>query len=131
MGGAADYGLARFYRTNLANAVAAGGGEYAYFTGVAVTSANIQTVIQNMMFLPAGAAANLSVNVTGPHGYCVATGYPTTMSLATPGSVCASDGTAAGTYVIITATYTNIGLMRGFMSTISQPITETATVRLN
>jgi Flp pilus assembly protein TadG len=127
-GGAADYGLAQFYRTNLANAVA-GGCEYAYLTGTTVTSSNIQTVVQNLMFLPSGAGTNLSVNVTGPKGYCV-TGSGPTMSAATVPSTC-SDGSAAGTYVLITATYTNTGLMHGFMSTLSQPITESATVRLN
>jgi Flp pilus assembly protein TadG len=127
-GGAADYGLAQFYRTNLANAVAAGC-EYAYLTGNTVTASNIQVVVQNMMFLPAGAAANLSVNVTGPKGYCV-TGSGPTMSAASVPSTC-SDGSAAGNYVLITATYTNTGLMHGFMSTTTQPITESATIRLN
>lgn len=128
LGGVADFGLAQYYRTNLANAVAAGS-EYAYLTGISVTSSNIQTVVQNMMFLPTGAAANLSVNVTGPTGYCV-TGSGPTMSAAAVPSTC-SDGSSAGTYVIIAATYTNVGLMRGFLSANSQPITETATVRLN
>jgi hypothetical protein len=42
-----------------------------------------------------------------------------------------TDGSAAGTYVIITATYTNTGLMNGFGAALSQPMTESATVRLN
>jgi len=128
LGGAADYGLAQYYKTNLANAVAAGA-EYAYLTGTTVTSTNIQTVITNTMFLPSGASANLSITITGPKGYCV-TGSGPTMSAATAGSTC-SDGSTAGTYVIISATYTNTGIMRGFMSTLSQPMTESATVRLN
>jgi hypothetical protein len=81
------------------------------------------------MFLPAGAVGNLSVTVTGPKGYCV-TGAGPTMSAATVPSTC-SDGSAAGTYVLITATYTNTGLMKGFLSTLSQPISESATARLN
>ena len=128
LGGAADFGLAQFYRTNLANAVAAGC-EYAYLTGSAVTGSNIQTVVTNTMFLPSGAAANLTVTVTGPKGYCV-TGSGPTMSAATAGSTC-SDGSTAGTYILITATYTNHGLMNGFMSSASQSMTESATVRLN
>ena len=128
LGGAADFGLAEFYRTNLANAVAAGC-EYAYLTGPTVTSSNIQTVVRNTMFLPAGAAANLSVVVTGPKGYCV-TGSGPTMSAATPQSMC-SDGSTAGTYVMVTATYTNTGLMNGFMSLSSTTMSESATVRLN
>jgi len=128
LGGAADYGLAQFYRTNLANAVAAGA-EYAYLTGTGVTSANIQTVITNTMYLPTGASTNLSFSVTGPKGYCV-TGSGPTMSAATAGSTC-SDGSTAGTYVIISATYTNTGIMNGFGGALSQPMTESATVRLN
>jgi Flp pilus assembly protein TadG len=128
LGGAADYGLAQYYRTNLANAVAAGS-EYAYLTGINVTAANIRTVIQNTMFLPAGASANLSTTVTGPAGYCV-TGSTPTMTPQALASSCA-DPTTWGTYVIITSTYTNTGLMNGFMSTLSQPLSESATVRLN
>jgi Flp pilus assembly protein TadG len=128
LGGAADYGLAQFYRTSLANAVAAGC-EYAYLTGTGVTAANIQTVVTNTMFLPAGGAANLTVTVTGPKGYCV-TGSGPTMSAATVPSTC-SDGSAAGTYVLVTATYTNTGLMHGFMGAASEAMTEAATARLN
>jgi hypothetical protein len=131
LGGAADFGLAQFYRTNLANAVAAGC-QYAYLitqNGGTVTTANVQNVILNAMFLPAGAIGNLSVVVTGPRGYCVV-GTGPTMSAATVPSTC-TDGSAAGTYIIVQATYTNTGLMRGFMSVKSQPITESATARLN
>jgi hypothetical protein len=136
LGGAADYGLAQFYRTNLANAVAAGC-QYAYLTGAPASPAgnpafvaNIQSVITQAMFLPPGATSNLSIAVAGPVGYCV-TGSGPTMSPATAGSVCQADGSIAGTYVIITATYTNSGLMNGFMSAATQAMTESATVRLN
>lgn len=126
LGGAADFGLAQFYRTNLANAVSAGC-EYAYLTGASVTSTNIQAVVTNAM--PAGASANLSISVTGPRGYCV-TGSGPTMSAATAGSTC-SDGSTAGTYVVISASYTSTGLMNGFMAAASMTMTESATVRLN
>jgi Flp pilus assembly protein TadG len=128
LGGAADYGLAQFYKTNLANAVAAGA-QYAFLVGTGVTSANIQSVITNAMYLPNGASGNLSIIITGPRGYCV-TGSAPTMSAATAGSTC-SDGSTAGTYVIISATYTNTGLMGGFWAVLSQPINESATIRLN
>ena len=129
LGGAADLGLAQYYRTNLANAVAAGA-EYAYLTGITVTSTNIQSVVTNTMFLAPGDSTNLSVTVTGPRGYCV-TGTGPTMTSATAGSVCSGDGSTAGTYVIISATYTHNGLMNGFMSLSSETITESTTVRLN
>ena len=126
LGGAADYGLAWYYKASLANAVAAGC-EYAYLTGPTVTSGNIQSVVTDTMFLPAG--ATVTVTVTGPRGYCV-TGSGPTMSAATAGSTC-SDGSTAGTYVQISATYIPNGLMHGFMSSTTTPMTEAATVRLN
>jgi hypothetical protein len=126
LGGAADFGLAQFYRATLANAVAAGC-EYAYLTGTGVTSANIKTVITDSM--PAGASTYLTLSVTGPSGYCVM-GSPPTMSAATVPGTC-TDGSAAGTYVLITATYTNHGIMNGFMALSSTSTTESATVRLN
>ena len=127
LGGAADFGLAQFYKTNLANAVAAGA-QYAYLTGTSVTSANIQTVVTDAMYLPTGASANLAFTITGPRGYCV-TGAGPTMSAATAGSTC-SDGSTAGTYVIISVTYTNTGIVAGMFNW-PLAITESATVRLS
>lgn len=126
LGGAADFGLAQFYRAALASAVAAGC-EYAYLTGTGVSATNIKAVITDSM--PAGASANLTLSVTGPSGYCVM-GTPPTMSAATVPGTC-TDGSAAGTYVLITAKYTNQGLMNGFMQLPSTSMTEAATVRLN
>ena len=133
LGGAADLGLAQFYRANLANAVAAGS-EYAFLTAqtggtTAVTAANIKTVVTDTMFLPAGGAASLTITVTGPNSYCV-TGTGPTMSAATFGSTC-SDGSTAGTYVIVSASYKVTGLMNGFMGALTQTMTESATARLN
>ncbi len=124
LGGAHDLGLAQYSRATLANAVAAGA-EYAYLTGQSVTATNVQSVVTKTSFLT---AANLSVTVTGPTGYCV-TGTGPTKSGAAYGSVC-SDGSTAGLYVVITATYTNSGIMSGFMAAASYALTETATVML-
>ena len=124
LGGAHDFGLAQYSRATLANAVAAGA-EYAYLTGQAVTSANIQNVVIKTSFLT---SANLTATVTGPTSYCV-TGTGPTKSAAAYGSVC-SDGSTAGLYVVITATYTNNGIMSGFMSAASYALTESATVML-
>jgi hypothetical protein len=136
LGGAADFGLAQFYRVNLANAVAAGA-QYALLTGPAVGTGNIQTIVTDAMYLPAGASGNLLVTVTGPGGSsspgggCLSvSGSPVLITSASYGSPC-GDGSTAGTYVLITATYTSIGLMNGFMSSLTHPITESATVRVN
>jgi hypothetical protein len=131
LGGASDYGLAQYYRVNLANAVEAGC-QYAYLTfqaGGTVTTTNVKSVVQDAMFLPSGATANLSISVTGPTGYCVTGAGPAMTAVSLP-TTC-GDGSAAGTYMLITATYTSSGLMNGFLSAASNAITETATARLN
>lgn len=132
LGGAADYGLAQYYRSNLAFAMEAGA-EYAYLKGSAVTNANIQSVITDAMNLPAGASANLSFTFTpssAPGYYCVTvTGGVPALTNSTSGASC-TDGTTAGLYIKVQATYTNTGIMSGFMATLSQPITETVLVRV-
>jgi Flp pilus assembly protein TadG len=134
IGGAADLGLAQFYRTNLANAVAAGA-EYAHFTGTGVTTANIKTVIQDAMYLPAGASSQLTVVFTGTSlgvpaagWYCI-TGAGPTVTVSSQGSTC-SDGSAAGYYLSFQATYTNTGLMSGILPSMNRTISEQVTVRL-
>jgi hypothetical protein len=101
--GAADLGLAQFYRANLANAVAAGA-QYAFLTGTSVSTTNIQTVIQNAMFMPAGASSNLSVSfigsspgVQGRGRYCVA-GTSPSATASSKGATC-PDGSSVGYYI--------------------------------
>jgi Flp pilus assembly protein TadG len=132
--GAADLGLAQFYRTNLANAVAAGA-QYAFLTGTGVSTTNIQTVIQNAMFLPAGASSNLSFSfvgsspgVQGPGWYCV-TGTAPTVTASSKGSTC-SDGSSAGYYIWFKASYVNSGLLGGILPDLNRTVSEQATVRL-
>lgn len=134
VGGAADYGLAQYYRTNLANAVAAGA-EYAYLTGTGVSTTNIQTVIQDAMYLPAGAVANLTVTfssvspgVPSPGWYCI-TGSGPAVAPSTQGTTC-TDGSAAGYYISFRATYVNTGLLSGVLATGNRTISEQVTVRL-
>jgi hypothetical protein len=132
--GAADFGLAQYYRANLANAVAAGA-QYAHFTGTGVSTGNIQTVIQDAMYLPAGAAANLSVSFTGSSPgvtsagwYCI-TGTGPTATASAQGTTC-SDGSSAGYYLWFRATYVNNGLMSGMLTSTNRTISERVTVRL-
>jgi Flp pilus assembly protein TadG len=134
LGGAADFGLAQYYRTLLANAVA-GGAQYAYFTGTNVTTTNIQTIVQNAMFLPAGASGNLSVSFAGaspgvqtPGWYCV-TGTGPTATASAQSSTC-SDGTSAGYYISFQATYTNTGLLSGVLAAANRTMSEQVTLRL-
>jgi len=132
--GAADFGLAQYYRANLANAVAAGA-QYAHFTGTGVTTSNIQTVIQDAMYLPAGAATNLTVSFTGSSPgvttagwYCI-TGTGPTASASAQGRTC-SDGSSAGYYIWFRATYVNNGLMSAILTNVNRTMSEQVTVRL-
>jgi Flp pilus assembly protein TadG len=134
LGGAADFGLAECYRTILADGVAAGA-QYAYLTGTGVSTANIQTVVQDAMYLPSGAGTNLSFSFAGtspgvqsPGWYCV-TGTGPTAAASTQGTTC-SDGTSAGYYVWFKATYVNTGLLNGIMTAANRTMSEQVTVRL-
>jgi Flp pilus assembly protein TadG len=135
LGGTADFGLAEYYKANLANAVAAGA-EYAYITygaTSAVNTTNITAVVTDVMYLPTGASANLLVTYSptnGPGWFCVTTsGATATLSASSQGTIC-SDSSPAGYYITITAVYTNTGIMGGFGVMLSQPMTESAVVRL-
>jgi Flp pilus assembly protein TadG len=134
IGGAADFGLAEYYRALLANGVAAGA-QYAYLTGTGVTTSNIQTVVQDAMYLPAGAGSNLTFSFAGsspgvqsPGWYCV-TGSGPTVAASSQGATC-TDGTSAGYYIWFQATYVNTGLLNGVISAANRTISEQATVRL-
>jgi hypothetical protein len=134
MSGAADFGLAQYYRTNLANAVAVGA-EYAYAAGTGVSTTNIQSVIQAAMYLPTGGAHNLTIVFSGvspgvpsPGWYCVSGSGPTVTS-STQGTTC-SDGSFAGYYISFQATYVNTGLLIGTLANANHTISEQVTVRL-
>jgi hypothetical protein len=134
MGGAADFGLAQYYRTNLANAVAAGA-EYAYTSGIGVSTTTIQSVVQAAMYLPAGGSSNLTFGFSGvspgvpsPGWYCI-TGSGPTVTSSTMGATC-SDGSFAGYYISFEATYVNTGLMSGILANTNHTISEQVTVRL-
>ena len=124
LAGASDLGMAEYSRASIAGAVAAGA-EYAMLTGSAVLATNVQTMVRSTASVD---TANLTVTVTGPTGYCL-TGFPVTPSAATVGTTC-SDGTTAGSYIVIAATYTVNGLMGGFMDPTRLTVTESATVRV-
>ena len=151
LGGAADYGLAQYDRAMLANAVAAGA-EYATLTGAGAfqtsptaAEASVTSVIQNTSNLPNATSAvtvsfsSVSQGAPAPGWYCVTgTGTPpftkiTTYPCSATSSTCTgtcSDGSTAGYYISFSASYTNTGLMNGFMSATTQTMTEQATVRL-
>jgi Flp pilus assembly protein TadG len=123
LGGIADYGIALWAKSSLANAVAEGV-QYAYLYPTATTS-QIQTVVQGSSAL----SPRVVASVTGPACYCI-NGTTPTLGTAACSSTCA-DGSKAGSYVLITATYPYSAFLPGFsgMAT-STTLTESATVRV-
>jgi hypothetical protein len=137
LGGAADYGLSQCERVMLANAVAAGA-QYATFTGAGVSTGGITSVIQKTSNLPNATTSvtvtfsGLSPGVPSPGWYCISGPAPTVSGAACTNGTCSpcSDGSMPGYYISFRASYTNTGLMNGFMSAASQTMAEQATVRL-
>lgn len=98
--------------------------QYAVTTGPTVTSANLRTVLQQ-----ATPINGLTANVSGPGCYC-ASAYPVTLTAASCGSTCPSDGSTAGTYVILSGSYGYTPMMPGVSRMMATTVTLTATARL-
>jgi Flp pilus assembly protein TadG len=126
-GGLADFGLALADQNRLASAVAQGA-QYAYVNPTTVTASAIQTIVLAAASLPGMTASNLTVSVTGPSFFCVNSGTPPpTPALVT--TTC-SDGTNAGSYVEISASYVYTALMPGYSHLLSPTLTEAVTARI-
>ena len=127
--GLADFGLALWDKSMLANAVAQGA-YYAYLTGTNVSNATIQTMVQQVSKL---SGVNTS-NTVGPACYCI-TGSPLAPVAATCTSTC-GDSTTPGTYVQIIANYSYTSIFPGVYvldhdsSLINPTLTERTWVRL-
>jgi Flp pilus assembly protein TadG len=119
LAGCIDFGLAYYYRALLAGAVSAGA-EYAVLTGASVSSSNIRSVVSGTLgFTPDSNTATVGT-------YCIQNS-PAAL-VAQTGGTC-SDGSAPGTYAIVTAGYTPpfpvpLGSFAGFA------VSESASVRL-
>ena len=138
LGGAADYGLAQCQRSQLALAVAAGA-DYAYYTYngnvAAFSTSSITSVVQSTFSSVASQQSAVTVTfssvspgVPSAGWYCI-TGSGPTVTASTSGATC-TDGSSSGYYASFKATYTDTGIMNGFMSTVSQPMSEQATVKI-
>ena len=124
LAGAIDFGFREWSRSCLANAVAQGTYQ-AFLTGPSVTPASIKTMVQGDSSL-----TGVTVQQIGaPASYCPS-GSPATLGTAvTAGSAC-PDGTTAGVYVTITATYTPATFLPYYSGLGGKTLTESATVRL-
>jgi Flp pilus assembly protein TadG len=123
VGGLADFGLALADRSQLAGAVALGA-QYAYLNPSTVTVSAIQTLVLAGASLP-----GMTVGVTAPAYWCVTAAAPPVLTVATATSTCL-DGTGAGSYVTITASYLYSALMPAYSLLVNTTLTETVTVRI-
>jgi Flp pilus assembly protein TadG len=123
LGGIADFGLALWAKSRLASAVAQGG-QYAFLAGVGVTASQIQTMVRTTSTL-----SGVTATTPKPPGYYCLADTPPALTNSTSGSVCA-DGTNAGFYVQITATYAYPAILPAFSTLASSTLTESTTVRI-
>ncbi len=129
-GGCAQIGLGVWARGALANAVSQGA-YYAYVTGATVQPSAITSVVQT-----ASTLSGVSATATQPTSYCASTSGGT-VSLTTapaatgtpPVSTC-PDGTTAGTYTTVGASYTTVSILPAFTGLGATTIKESVTVRL-
>jgi Flp pilus assembly protein TadG len=130
--GSADYGIAQWTRSCLANAVAQGA-YYAFLTGPGVSVATVEHIVEN-----ASSLSSAQFRITAPFPlacYCP-TGSPATLGTAVsptvPCTATCSDGSKAGAYLTITAPYQlPFWISIPFAGAVNlSTITEVATVRL-
>ena len=124
LGGLSDYALLIWTKNRLADGVAQAA-QYAFITGISVTSAGISSVVQNAASLPS-AVVNTPSPITAC--YCV-TSAGSPAQVQTCGQPC-PDQSTPGTYVSISATYQYQPLMPLLSLMTSPQISESAFVRL-
>ena len=124
LAGAIDFGFRQWTRSCLANAVAQGAYQ-AFLTGPTVTAANIQTMVQEDSSLSGVAVKRIGA----PASYCPS-GSPAALGAAVAAGATCPDGTTAGVYLTIVATYTPVTFLPSYSGLSGKALTETATVRL-
>jgi Flp pilus assembly protein TadG len=129
-GGAATVGLGVWARGALADAVAQGA-YYAAITGPSVTPSAVQSVVRT-----ASTLSGITATVSQPASECAsASGSTVRLTTApaptgTPAVSTCPDGTTAGVYTTITASYMPVSILPAFTGLGAATITESATVRL-
>jgi hypothetical protein len=125
LGGIADFGLALWAKSRLANAVAQGL-QYAYLDP-SVPDGVIKDLVEDSSSL-----AGVVAMVTRHGCYCIEDAPPRLgNSSVNCNSTCPSDNAKAGTYVSITATYSFNAILPGFSTmAATTTVTEAATARI-
>ena len=124
VGGLADFGFELSAKGKLISA-ASQGAQYAYLNPTASASA-IKSIVQTSTPL-----SGVTAIITGPAYYCITgTSSIPTMTLSSAGAVC-SDGTTAGYFVKIVASYTYTPLMSDWSGLLSTSLTQTVIARMS
>ena len=110
LGGVLDFGMINYYSSGVEHAATAGG-QYALYSGNAVTGTNVAHVVQGAATLPTAITATVTVpgNATSPANApacgCVSgTTGNFTITGATCGATCSIDNSTAIHYMYVTAT---------------------------
>lgn len=133
LSGVVDFGLAYYDQGRLAAGVGAGA-EYALLNASSVMSnaATAQsTTIPNLVKSASGLSSSYVV-VTGLNPtacYCISGTPPALQKQASCTATC-SDGSTAGTYVVVTATYSYHALLPTYAMLANPTIMQTATVQI-
>ena len=122
-GGVGDFGLSLADQSRMASAVAQGA-QYGYLNPSTATAAPIKALV-----IAGAALPGITVTVTTPAYFCVTTAAPPVLTTATATTTCA-DGTSAGYYVVISASYLYPALMPAYSMMVNTTLTEAVTVRI-
>lgn len=124
VGGLADFGLELSAKGKLISA-ASQGAQYAYMNPTS-SATTIKNIVEKSTPL-----SGVTATITGPAYYCI-TGSSTapTLTASSVGSVC-TDGTAAGYFVQIKATYTYAPLMPHWSGLGSTTLSQTVIARMS
>jgi Flp pilus assembly protein TadG len=127
MAGLADFGLALSDQSQMASAVAQGA-QFAYLNPTTAASNNTVAVVKAAAPFLANPLTTTTVTVSGPAFFCVNIGSapPTPATVSTT----CTDGTKAGSYITITASYLYPAILPFYSHLGNTTLTETITARI-
>lgn len=127
--GMVDIGRAAYGRSRLNSAVSAGA-YYAYLSGPTVIGANVKAMIEGLADSVVGGVSEVVATVPNPACYCVG-GAPgsVTMTAATCNTACPNTS-LAGTYLLISATYTFTPVLPAIANLVPSTMASSAVVQL-
>jgi Flp pilus assembly protein TadG len=126
-----DLGLMTHARGALNNAVSVGA-QYAYISGLGVLATDVRKIISDTAgLLDASGLNGVTTQVVGPGCYCVSkAGATPVLTVALTCTATCPDGSIAGGYISVTASYTYTPMMPLLNAMVSTVLSEHATVRI-